>query len=256
LKLFSAELDGFYKIKIGFMFEQKENNFVPGIFNFCDRWCERCPLTARCRVYARELEYADGERSAVLQEAFCRNLQNIFIETKEMLREAAAECGIDIDQLDLKEAGEIIELKRRAVEQHDLTKLAEKYTKQAGIFLHAQDLSDETIDPIRLEMLQVIGRYYCFIGAKINRALYAEADYEEDADSNAFRNDGDGSIKIALIVIDRSITAWSILLTDETQREIKPLIRLLETLRRMCEEKFPNARDFLRPGFDETETVM
>ena len=238
------------------MFEQEENNFVPGIFNFCDRWCERCPLTARCRVYAKELEYADGERDAVLQEAFCRNLQSIFNETKEMLREAAAERGIDIDTLDLEEAGEIIELKRRAVEQQGIMKLAEKYTKQAGIFLHAQDLSGETTDPIRLEMLQIIGRYYCFIGAKINRALYAEADYEEDADPDAFRSDGDGSMKIALIAVDRSITAWKVLLTDETQREIKPLIRLLETLRRMCEEKFPNARDFLRPGFDEIETVM
>ncbi len=236
------------------MFEQ-ENNFVPGIFNYCDRWCERCPLTTRCRVYAMEQERADDRHDAA-QEVFERNLQNIFTETKEMLREAAAERGIDIDALDLEEAGEIIEQKRRAVEQQDLTKLAEKYTKQARVFLQAQDLFDETIERTRLEMLQIIGWYHFFIAAKINRALYAEADYEEDADFDAFRNDGDGSIKIALIAIDRSITAWRVLLTDDTQREIKPLIQLLETLRRICEEKFPNARDFLRPGFDEIETVM
>ncbi len=235
------------------MFEQ-ENNFVPGIFNYCDRWCERCPLTTRCRVYAMEQERADDRHDAA-QEAFERNLQNIFTETKEMLREAAAERGIDIDALDLEEAGEIIEQKRRAVEQQDLMKLAEKYTKQARVFLQAQDLFDETIEQIRLEMLQIIGWYHFFIAAKINRALYAEADYEED-DSNAFRNDGDGSIKIALIAIDRSTVAWSVLLTDETNREIKPLIQLLNTLRRLCEERFPNARDFLRPGFDEIETVM
>jgi hypothetical protein len=237
------------------MFEQ-ENNYIPGIFNFCDRWCERCPLTKRCRVYAMEQEeHADDERDQA-QEAFGRNLQNIFTETKEMLRKAAAERGIDIDLLDLEEAGEIIERQRCSVEQHDLLKLAEKYTKQASVFLRAQDLSDETVEQTRLEMLQIIGWYHIFIAAKINRALYAEADYEEDADSDAFRSDGDGSIKIALIAIDRSVTAWKVLLNDETQREIKPLVQLLETLRRMCEEKFPNARDFLRPGFDEIETVM
>jgi len=236
------------------MFEQEEN-FIPGIFNYCDRWCERCQLTARCRVYAMEQEYADDERDTT-QKAFWRNLQNIFTETKEMLREAAAKRGVDIDALDLEEAGEIIERKRLAVEQQDLTKLAEKYTKQASLFLQAQDLSDDTIRENRLEMLQIIGWYHFFIAAKINRALCAEADYEEDADFDAFRSDGDGSIKIALIAIDRSIIAWSVLLTDETNREIKPLIRLLETLRRMCEEKFPNARDFLRPGFDEIEMVM
>ena len=234
---------------------EQENGFIPGIFNYCDRWCERCPLTRRCRVYAKEQEYADDGRG-VKQEAFWRNLQNIFTETKELLREAAAERGIDIDTLDLEEASESIEEKRRAVEQQTLMKLAEKYTKQASVFLKAQDLSGGTFDSTRLEMLQIIGWYHFFIAAKINRALHAETDYEEDADFDAFRSDGDGSIKIALIAADRSITAWRVLLTDETSREIKPLIQLLETVRRMCEEKFPNARDFLRPGFDEIETVM
>jgi len=236
------------------MFEQEEN-YISGIFNYCDRWCERCPLTARCRVYALEDEYA-GDECDPTQKTFRRNLHNIFIETKAMLRQAAAERGIDIDALDLKEADEIIERKRRGIAQQTLMKLAEKYTKQASLFLQAQDLTDETNDQTNLEMLQIIGWYHFFITAKINRALCAEADYEEDADFDAFRNDGDGSVKIALIAIDRSIVAWSVLVTEETHREINPLIRLLEMLRRMCEEKFPNARDFLRPGFDEIETVM
>jgi hypothetical protein len=21
---------------------------IPGVYNYCDRWCERCPLTSRC----------------------------------------------------------------------------------------------------------------------------------------------------------------------------------------------------------------
>lgn len=236
------------------MFEQ-ENNFIPGIFNYCDRWCERCTLTARCRVYAMEQEYT-GEEHDLTQRAFWRNLQNIFTETKEMLREAAAERGIDIDKLDLEEAGEMIERKRRAIKQQELTKLAEKYTDQAGVFLEAQDLSDTTTEQTRLEMLQIISWYHFFIAAKINRALYAEDEFEEEADDDVLRNDGDGSIKIALIAIDRSIAAWKVLLRDEGKEEIKSLIELLETLRRICEEKFPNARDFLRPGFDEIETVM
>ena len=208
------------------------------------------------RLHDGAEEHTDDGRDQA-QEAFERNLENIFTETKEMLRKAAAERGIDIDTLDLEEAGEIIEQNRRSVEQQDLMKLAEKYTKQAGFFLQAQDLSDETTEQNRLEMLQIIGWYHFFIAAKINRALYAEADYEEDADFDTFRNDGDGSIKIALIAIDRSIIAWRVLLTDETDWEIKSLIQLLETLRRMGEEKFPNARDFLRPGFDEiVEMVM
>lgn len=236
------------------MFEQEEN-YISGIFNYCDRWCERCPLTARCRIFAMEEKYAGDERDTT-QKTFWRNLQNIFTETKAMLREAAAERGIDIDALDLDEANKIVDHNRQIIEQQELIKLAEKYTKQARIFLQAQDLNDETIEQNRLEMLQIIGWYHFFIAAKINRAMYAKAHYEEGADFDALSNDGDGSIKIALIAIDRSLVAWRVLLTAETHREMKPLIQLLETLRRMCEEKFPDARDFLRPGFDEIEMVM
>ena len=28
--------------------------FISGVYNYCDRWCERCPLTSRCFVYATE----------------------------------------------------------------------------------------------------------------------------------------------------------------------------------------------------------
>lgn len=26
----------------------KEGNFIEGIYNYCDRWCEKCSFTARC----------------------------------------------------------------------------------------------------------------------------------------------------------------------------------------------------------------
>jgi hypothetical protein len=50
--------------------------------------------------------------------------------------------------------------------------------------------------------------------------------------------------------------AWTALLNDSILSEITPMISLLKTIRQKCEGKFPNARDFIRPGFDEIETVM
>ena len=34
-------------------------NFISGIHNYCDRWCERCQFTSRCAVYA--IEQADPD---------------------------------------------------------------------------------------------------------------------------------------------------------------------------------------------------
>jgi len=51
-----------------------EEKFVSGIHNYCDRWCERCTFTARCRVAETESEMTDEERD-INNEAFLQNLQ-------------------------------------------------------------------------------------------------------------------------------------------------------------------------------------
>lgn len=39
-----------------------QDGFIVGIFNYCDRWCERCPLTNRCRLFAdmAEIDFEQG----------------------------------------------------------------------------------------------------------------------------------------------------------------------------------------------------
>ena len=32
---------------------------IPGIFNYCDRWCERCTMTARCGLFAIEQDLSE-----------------------------------------------------------------------------------------------------------------------------------------------------------------------------------------------------
>jgi hypothetical protein len=66
-------------------------------------------------------------------------------------------------------------------------------------------------------------------------------------------SDADGSAKIALIGIDRSIAAWAVILKSmpEQEKEILDFLVQLERLRRQAEQTFPKARAFVRPGFDD-----
>jgi hypothetical protein len=41
--------------------------YIDGIFNYCDRWCERCEYSGRCRVFAMDRSLAAW---AVLRNAF------------------------------------------------------------------------------------------------------------------------------------------------------------------------------------------
>jgi len=38
--------------------------FIAGIYNYCDRWCERCPLSHRCLTHAMEKAADDGDVAA------------------------------------------------------------------------------------------------------------------------------------------------------------------------------------------------
>ena len=72
-------------------------------------------------------------------------------------------------------------------------------------------------------------------------------------DLGDFPKDSDGSAKVALIGIDRSIGAWGKILTvfPDQEKETVNIIAGLKHLRDIAEKEFPEARSFIRPGFDE-----
>lgn len=229
-------------------------NFIEGVYNYCDRWCERCTLTARCRTFALEQEDSDEERD-ISNEAFWLKFAKIFAQAQLMLREKAEEFGIDLNAVSDEEFAEIQRRQDEKISREDLTKLADSYRKKAGETLDNKDdwlifsgLDEDT----QQEMLSIIYWYQHFVAAKIHRGLHGilDSDGNEEAEEiEDTQSDANGSIKIALIAVERSIMAWSTLLEKENAPQIKPLLFLLETIRRKAEEKFPNARDFLRPGF-------
>jgi hypothetical protein len=240
---------------------EDEDQFISFIHNYCDRWCERCEFTSRCRVFAMEAEMSDDEKD-INNEAFVRNLSNIFAEAKQMLIEKAEEFGIDLSEESLEEAGVILENKRTATKASPLASMAQQYgfdirpvLESKDEWLVGSDLGQDIID----EVLAVLYWYQFFIGAKVHRGVYGilDEDGNEQWDEiHDIESDANGSIKVALIAIERSILAWTYLLDASNAAVIRPLIERLETIRQATEKKFPVAREFVRPGFDEIEAVM
>ena len=119
--------------------------------------------------------------------------------------------------------------------------------------------ADTKDDPTTGDMIEILYRYQFFIAAKVHRAFHGILDFDGDDDPDELsdpQSDANGSAKVALIAVERSILAWTYLLSPNNAADIRPIIELLETVKSKMEQKFPNARDFVRPGFDEIETVM
>jgi len=235
-----------------------EKRFIPGIYNYCDRWCEHCPQTSHCLNFSiSEEEFSDPETRDIRNKAFWNKLSEMMAETMELLRESAKEWGVDLETLDSMEDVEDLRAKNEAVENHLISRAAKRYSKWVeDWFRERETLFFESAEAAREgvsldEAIEVIRWYQYFICAKVMRAVRGKVEEEEKV-GDEFPSDSDGSAKIGLIAIDRSIAAWAVIrryLSDCDQGVID-IITFLDHLREAVEKTFPKARSFVRPGFD------
>ena len=230
-------------------------DLISGIYNYCDRWCERCPLTSRCLVYATEQEDNNSfENHDLRNEAFWQKLGVVFQETRELIAEWANEAGVDFDGH--SDEDEVHRHRRRQlVDNHPLTKAGKKYANAAGDWFRELDQTVDSENSDRLEDAREVIQWYQYqIAVKTMRALSGrKEELEDDSEFAELPKDSDGSAKVALVGIERSIAAWRLtqLSLPALAGSIVPLILQLERLRRRLEYSFPAARDFIRPGFDD-----
>ncbi len=115
------------------------------------------------------------------------------------------------------------------------------------------------------DALEVTRWYRIQILTKLSRALRCEP-WEDEVDvliaasavddpelsEEDFPSDADGSAKVALLGIERSFAAWSVLrdAIPEAAQATLDLMRRLMQLRLAVDRRFSGAREFRRPGFD------
>lgn len=107
-------------------------------------------------------------------------------------------------------------------------------------------------DEVLKEALAVVLHDAFFVSVKLNRALDGRDRYEHEArDGHPAQNDWNGSAKVALISLQRSEAAWRVIAQATCEETPAMLADRLQDLVQEVEEAFPNARLFVRPGFDE-----
>ena len=249
----------------------KDKKYISGIYNYCDRWCERCQFTSRClNCTLVEEQFGDLQEKDELNEVFWQRFSETLQDTLTMVKEMAKERGIDIDSIDFEKDYD----NEDRIKENPLADLishtSENYTKKVNDWFNSNKYilleKAEEINRIHLipsknnpvkeaaninDAIDIIRWYQYQIHVKLKRASKSASD--ESIDSGDYPKDSDGSAKVALIGIDRSISAWNILLPcfSDQERQIMGLIALLENIKTRVEVQFPCARDFIRPGFDE-----
>ena len=253
--------------------KSEKTNHIAGIYNYCDRWCERCPFTSRCLNFEMsEEKFGDLKDADINNEAFWQRLSETFQETLSMLKEMAAEKGIDLDSIELDEEDDFDKQFEDPSIVHMVAHMAYAYIGMvdewfdSNVYIFdddhpaikaiaaeaAQTQPDE--DTITLiDSVEVIRWYQHQMYVKLRRALHSAYDEAREDDSEDYPKDSDGSAKVSLIGMDRSISAWGKILKyfPDEEESVLGIIAHLERLRRRAETEFPDARAFVRPGFDD-----
>lgn len=228
------------------------DGFIVGIFNYCDRWCETCAFTSRCRLFADvarlEAKLDPGLKEVVeappLPEDLPQPMPHWMAEMIQDMNDAANEPDAATDTLGARPAP--------PPEHRTIEARADNYCTRTHAWLRARPHSESSPDP--REPLSVINWFHMQILVKIHRALSGLAEGMWDDD---WPRDCDGSAKVALLGIERSHAAWLDLVDRRTvtPAQAAPFIEDLAWLSEALEGVFPNARTFVRPGLDEPDEV-
>ena len=230
-----------------------QDGFIVGIFNYCDTWCEACAFTSRCRVFAdtAEMEASLDPTLKVVVDAPPLP-QDVPPEPPAWMQEL-----IEAAEKAAEEAAATHEAPpppRPVPREHEaLRQHAKAYVDWVFAWLRTHPSFAETSGPD--DPRAVVKWFYTMIYVKIRRALRGLA--EDDPALRDWPADYDGSAKVALLAVERSQAAWLQIIERGfvTWTEAEPFVRQLLWLRDEIERIFPNARAFVRPGFDEPGEV-
>lgn len=238
----------------------KNENLVPGIYNYCDRWCERCTMTQKCMTYLHEQEMKEKAAKNPDEENknFWEQIKLAWEVTMELIEEDADNLGVNLDEvseIDLPEHVETpleIQAKKFGKKLHSWLNSNQAYLEEkAGEMVIIKD--KESMFQFQ-DAMEVI-RWYCFfIGAKVHRAhLDLEERQNNPDDEFHIYDDNLGSAKIAIIAIERTMLALSVFYADfkEKEDEILKFLVELSSIKKQLLQAFPGVMEFKRPGFDD-----
>jgi hypothetical protein len=155
---------------------------------------------------------------------------------------------------ELDEIGRDEEARDERLDESPITTGAERFATLASEWLQSnRNAGTLTSNQPLTDAIAVAGWDAHLIGAKLHRALHGRDEY---AHGNGFadgpvQNDRNGSAKVALLSIRRSIDAWAAIAAATGDADALAVGEELRHLETEVERTFPDAWKFIRPGFDQ-----
>jgi len=203
---------------------REDGDFIEGIYNWCDRWCKRCPMATKCRQYAIECTQdafnsdgsKDGDKPGFMESLM--GLAGVFENESEIEIHSEFEFEtktehVDFDTIDDNFDEEdminyIKEQKRisQDTSQTACVRIADQYRIEGDRWLQEWELLTNQLINHNTQIadaLEVINWDLLQLSVKLRRAINGKIH-----ENFHFMDDVYGSAKVVLIGADRSLAAW------------------------------------------------
>lgn len=205
--------------------------FKPPPFNYCDYRCDRCDEREKCRVFKDDQErlldhYRKGE-DPYDPEIFMNDLKEIFSRTEKMIKKAAQEHGINLEEIGEEEVQEV------EPEEYVIYRLAYKYFEEANAFIKTLDKSGipENIKAYYDDLVW----YHTLIAAKSGRLVSGFIDDFLDDEVSTVEEDGTVSVIRKGIRLSRNALESMLSEFPDHLHTIASMMELLKQIERQIE---------------------
>ena len=235
---------------------KSKKTYKPGIFQYCDRWCEKCEHIDECLYYdVNKKFFLSGNKEF----NFWDKIEDVVSLTIDDLGLVSKSMGVNLESFSKRFSKNNSE--ETLSEGYMLFEKTEEYSKivnewfdsfaKEPLPVNKDDLKHKVSQKELAESMQRLTRaieyirwYQNFISKKLKKALNSKHEFKD-----GFHK---GFAKVVLIALDKSIESWSSI-TEHfpgTSDKVSNQLLLLEKIREEVENEFPFARSYSRDGLD------
>jgi hypothetical protein len=215
-----------------------KDGFIVGISSFCDRWCARCPLTSHCELFThhgsdKDSTTADSRSTLLHQVEMMRAIaeQPAAAPRPRKIRPSKLPEGMECAPF-----GPSPEVVKNSQALHRKKQRA-RLSANAAVRMAAETIEHFTLF-VPVKMMLCLG------------TVSREGPGPQQSEANGWG-------KAAMLGLDRMRAAWKILVDTRhySESDVAPFLSEIDRMQRNLDRAVPNARGFVRPGFDEMEEV-